>query len=218
MQVQIYLLSTTYFCKKMQMKIAVLANDDQWEELTKGTSSVNWERISSLKDNVLSADAYVILSEPDVTSFKNISEPVILNSVTHTLKKLNAPSNVIRINGWKGFLIREQWEVAGLINEEVMQVFSAMQKQILIVADEPGLVAARPIAMIVNEAYFALEESVSTKNEIDTAMKLGTNYPFGPFEWSAIIGLRNIYNLLHLLSLNDIRYIPSSLLKKEAVA
>ncbi len=45
------------------------------------------------------------------------------------------------------------------------------------------------MAMIINEAWHALAEEVSTKNEIDTAMKLGTNYPYGPFEWAEKIGL-----------------------------
>ena len=43
-------------------------------------------------------------------------------------------------------------------------------------------------------AYLALEEHVSTKEEINTAMKLGTNYPFGPFEWANAIGANNILN------------------------
>jgi 3-hydroxyacyl-CoA dehydrogenase len=44
--------------------------------------------------------------------------------------------------------------------------------------------------MIINEAYFALEDNVSTKAETDIAMKLGTNYPYGPFEWGQLIGLK----------------------------
>ncbi len=61
--------------------------------------------------------------------------------------------------------------------------------------------------MIVNEAYYALGEKVSTKAEIDIAMKLGTNYPLGPFEWSEQIGLQNIYSLLLKLSADDNRYL-----------
>jgi len=198
------------------MKIAVLADDDQVEELTSGIIGIIWERITSLDETIPPADAYIILSETNTAIFKNITKPVLLNSVAHTLKELNAPSNVLRINGWKGFLSRKCWEVAGLVNEGAVEIFSALGKQILVVADEPGLVAARPIAMIINEAYFALEQGVSTKSEIDTAMKLGTNYPFGPFEWAFIIGLHPIYDLLHLLSLSDTRYTPSPLLKKEA--
>ena len=70
--------------------------------------------------------------------------------------------------------------------------------------------------MIINEAYFALEESISTKEEIDIAMKLGTNYPYGPFEWGKKIGLKNIRNLLYELTLEERRYQPAPLLIKEA--
>ena len=66
--------------------------------------------------------------------------------------------------------------------------------------DDYGFIAARIIAMIINEAYYALQENVSTKQQIDIAMKLGTNYPYGPFEWSEKIGIEKIYLLLKKLS------------------
>ena len=69
--------------------------------------------------------------------------------------------------------------------------------------------------MIINEAYFALEDNVSSKAEIDTAMKLGTNYPYGPFEWASVIGTENILTLLQKLYLTDSRYKPSQLLITE---
>ena len=71
--------------------------------------------------------------------------------------------------------------------------------------------------MIINEAYFAKGEYVSTEKEIDIAMKLGTNYPHGPFEWATIIGIKNIYELLKTLSEPDTRYKPSPLLEQEAM-
>jgi len=91
-----------------------------------------------------------------------------------------------------------------------------LNKKAAIVADEPGLVAAPLIAMIVNEAYFALQDGISTKTESDTASKLGTNYPYGPFEWSAMFGLTRLLELLDALSANDIRYQPALLLRTEA--
>jgi 3-hydroxybutyryl-CoA dehydrogenase len=66
--------------------------------------------------------------------------------------------------------------------------------------------------MIINEAYLALGEGVSTPEEIDTAMKLGTNYPFGPIEWGSHIGLQNVVTLLHKLSVVQPRYTPADLL------
>jgi len=47
-------------------------------------------------------------------------------------------------------------------------------------------------------------------------MKLGTNYPYGPLEWAAKIGLKNIYAVLQKLSLTDKRYAPSLLLTAAA--
>jgi 3-hydroxybutyryl-CoA dehydrogenase len=48
-------------------------------------------------------------------------------------------------------------------------------------------------------------------------MKLGTNYPFGPFEWAEKIGIRYIYQLLKKLEETDPRYKPASLLEAEAL-
>ena len=97
------------------------------------------------------------------------------------------------------------------------KIISCFNKTTEWVADVPGFITARVISTIINEAYFTLAEKVSTKDEIDTAMKLGTNYPFGPFEWSEKIGLKNIYGLLLLLSKTNSRYTPSDLLQKEAL-
>jgi 3-hydroxybutyryl-CoA dehydrogenase len=198
------------------MHIVVLADDDQWKELTRNADLVKWERIFRLDSGSIQADAFLILSGADIHDRLHLKKPVLFNSVVKTLKELNAPPNVIRINGWKSFLARKQWEVAGNVSSELREIFLAMDKQVSIVADVPGLVVARPVAMIINEAYFALEQQVSTKEEIDIAMKLGTNYPYGPFEWANIIGLQNVYDLLYSLSLSDKKYTPCSLLKKEA--
>jgi 3-hydroxybutyryl-CoA dehydrogenase len=70
--------------------------------------------------------------------------------------------------------------------------------------------------MIINEAYLALAEGVSTKEEINTAMKLGTAYPFGPFDWAEKIGLKNIALLLQKLSSTQPRYTPAAGLLQEA--
>ena len=94
-------------------------------------------------------------------------------------------------------------------------VLNQLQWQFVWVGDDYGFIAARIISMIINEAYFALEENVSTKEQIDVAMKLGTNYPYGPFEWSKKIGLINILNLLQKLAQGDPRYTVCALLVHE---
>ena len=200
------------------MTIAVLASEEQWKELNLDATKINWVRIISLQQEMVAADGYIILQEVDKQQLQNIRQPVILNSVAATLKELQTGSNVVRINGWNSFLSRNIWEVAGAITDETTKILTVVNKQYIEVEDEPGLIAARVIAMIINEAYFALVQEVSSKEEIDTAMKLGTNYPFGPFEWSRIIGVKNIYELLLVLSKNDKRYLPAPLLQTEANA
>jgi 3-hydroxybutyryl-CoA dehydrogenase len=53
------------------------------------------------------------------------------------------------------------------------------------VADTPGLVVARTIAMLINEAADAVQQGVCSETDADTAMQLGVNYPAGPFAWLA---------------------------------
>jgi 3-hydroxybutyryl-CoA dehydrogenase len=75
------------------------------------------------------------------------------------------------------------------------------------------MISGRILATIINEAYYTLQEEVSTRPEIDTAMRLGTNYPLGPFEWCERIGPENIDELLTLLGQTESRYMPASALK-----
>ncbi|MGI8541518.1 MAG: 3-hydroxyacyl-CoA dehydrogenase NAD-binding domain-containing protein [Rubrobacteraceae bacterium] len=60
-------------------------------------------------------------------------------------------------------------------------------------------VALRVISCIVNEAFLTLSEGVATAGDIDRAMKLGANYPKGPFEWAEEIGATNILATLDSL-------------------
>ncbi len=73
----------------------------------------------------------------------------------------------------------------------------------------------RTIAMIINEAFFALEENLATPEAIDLAMKNGVNYPLGPIEWGKKIGLNHVVDLLNELHevTEDSRYRVSKELK-----
>ncbi|HEY5824992.1 MAG TPA: 3-hydroxyacyl-CoA dehydrogenase family protein [Cyclobacteriaceae bacterium] len=86
-----------------------------------------------------------------------------------------------------------------------------------LVEDRVGLVTPRVICMIINEAYYTLEEGTATREDIDLAMKLGTNYPFGPFEWAQRIGVMHVYELLDAVykDTKDERYKTCALLKEE---
>ncbi len=147
-----------------------------------------------------------------------LPKTIIINSVVDTLEETNL--SFIRISGWNTFLSSSLIEAAGN-NEDVKQraesAFSMFTKKIESLPDEPGFITARVISMIINEAFIALSEGVSTKEEINAAMKLGTAYPFGPFEWAEKIGVKNIVVLLEKLSNKNGRYKPAALLVREAL-
>lgn len=145
----------------------------------------------------------------------SLQMPVFINAVSTCLKDL--PAGSIRINAWPGFLLNKEIEVCaspGSI-KTAEKILNALHWPHLVVPDIEGMIAPRTIAMIINEAYFALGEDVSTKVQINIAMKLGTNYPHGPFEWADKIGLSKIYRLLQRLSQTDECYMPAPLLQSE---
>ena len=78
-------------------------------------------------------------------------------------------------------------------------------------------VSLRVISCIVNEAFLALSEGVATAEDIDRAMKLGANYPKGPFEWVEEIGARSIVETLDSLrAANGDAYLAAPALRERA--
>lgn len=197
------------------MQIYINASAEQKEELeskaiTKEFSLFFSNELPSKKDWD-EYDVFFILNS-SISNLKNADlpqKPIFINAVIDTLEEMNIPQNIHRINGWSGFLNRNIWEIGTQNQNEVKTFFEKIGWQYIIVKDSPGLVAARVISMIINEAFYALKEKVSTREEIDIAMKLGTNYPWGPFEWSEKIGLEKIHQLLSKLSIKDERCQPS---------
>ena len=88
------------------------------------------------------------------------------------------------------------------------------------VADAPGLVVARTVAMLINEAADAVQQGVCTPDGADAAMKLGVNYPAGPFEWLARWDVRGVVALIDALdaTYRGERYRVSPWLRRRAHA
>lgn len=200
------------------MKILICADEAQQSEIKNDIfpQDSNVFFVDSLPDDVSGYDAYFILRDSCKNEFYKIEEkvllkdkPVFINEVVRTLSELNAPENMIRINGWRGFLQRPVWEAAGNVNDVARQAMKELGREIINVKDVPGLVAASVVSMIINEAFFARKEEISSEEQIDLAMKLGTNYPLGPFEWMQKVGEQNVYDLLVRLSRDNKRYTPS---------
>lgn len=208
------------------MTVAILADDVLKQELlTKKlpeTISVVWvDSVRSL--TIADADVYLdLLFEQDPERTQQLKrllpKPVMVNAVPWTTKKISA--DFIRINAWPGLLQRPVTEIAlpaGVNEATIKAIFEQWKWQYVLTPDIPGMITARVLATIINEAYYTLGAEVSSREEIDIAMKLGTSYPYGPFEWSDNIGLHRVYELLAELSKVDARYIPAPGMK-EAVS
>ena len=84
-----------------------------------------------------------------------------------------------------------------------------------LVQDRVGLVTPRVLCMLINEACYTLQEGTASIADIDLGMKLGTNYPRGPFEWANAIGVPRVYETLECLyqDTHEERYKVCPLLK-----
>lgn len=160
------------------------------------------------------ADAYFDLCYEELGAIFTVEQqkPLFLNAVIDDLSAL--PKGVSRINAWPVFFENKTIEIVPG-SENAVSILHDMGWDFVEVVDRPGMVTARTVSMIINEAYFALGEEVSSKEEIDTAMKLGTNYPHGPFEWADKIGLHRVFRLLSVLASTDLSYTPAPLLASE---
>ena len=205
------------------MQIIILADREQKTELLSKYKNENvsieflndYPQLSSYKN---AGALFILNNKINISEVKSFTtQPVFIHSVVSTLGDLNFPVNVSRINAWPTFLQRELWEVSTKDEVMVKNVFESIGWKYMVVPDEPGFIAARIIAMIINEAYFAFEDGVSSKEEIDVAMQLGTNYPYGPFEWAQRIGVHNIYDLLKKLNANSNRYAVAQAMENELV-
>lgn len=151
---------------------------------------------------------------------------VLINAAKISLAEISAYSThpikaqLFGFNGLPTFLNRKILEVSLFRKEDeshLAKLCEELKTDFTIVDDRVGLVTPRVICMIINEAYFTVQEGTATREDIDMAMKLGTNYPYGPFEWCRRIGINEVYELLEAVyeDTKDERYRICPLLKKE---
>jgi 3-hydroxybutyryl-CoA dehydrogenase len=172
-------------------------------------------------DFVLDDDPFQVEIYADKTNAKvfvntaKVSLAELSNLAGHTLK-----AKLFGFNGLPTFLNRSVLEasVKNKADEPMLaELCKVLNTPYLLVDDRVGLVTPRIICMIINEAYYTTEEGTASREDIDLSMKLGTNYPYGPFEWCQKIGIKHVYELLEAVyeDTHDERYKICSLLKKE---
>ena len=207
------------------MNIAIIGNDDTYHEakLRLGDNH-QYSHFLATSQELINGKIDVIFdfnsewSEKDISVYGKINVPVFLNTIFTTLKKLNlnekARSRFFGFCGLPTFFNRSRIEVTILENEDekaLEEISKSIGLEYSVVKDQVGMVTPRVICMIINEAFDALKQGVASREDIDLSMKLGTNYPFGPFEWADRIGLDNIKKLMNALeeSTNDLRFIAN---------
>lgn len=187
----------------------------------------HWEAERYVETNDLVFD-FTIDKEPiQMEIYKDKANgKIFLNSAKISLAELsNLAEHSLKVeifgfNGLPTFFNRKFLEVCLLKSEQesvLKRICESLQTEYLIVDDRVGLVTPRVICMIINEAYYTVQEGTASRDDIDKAMKLGTNYPYGPFEWCARIGIKHVYELLEAVyeDTHDERYKICSLMKKE---
>lgn len=80
--------------------------------------------------------------------------------------------------------------------ELAQELFAAAGKRVVLVEAGPGLFLGRVVASIVNEAVIAVRDGIASADDVDLAMRLGTNYPLGPIEWGREIGGGRVRRIL----------------------
>ncbi|MCI0706529.1 MAG: 3-hydroxyacyl-CoA dehydrogenase family protein [Ignavibacteriae bacterium] len=151
--------------------------------------------------------------------------PILTNSVTVAATEqatwISGKHRLVGIGALPSFSQQRIVETAPTVHtpketvEVVQRFMQSLGKEIEVVQDRVGMVLPRILCQLVNEATFVVQEDVATPQDVDTAMKLGTNYPLGPIEWGGKIGFKHVYSVLSAIEndLSEDRYRISPLLK-----
>ncbi len=152
------------------------------------------------------------------------NKPVIVSAVKMQLAQMayyqgnEIACHLVGFNALPTFINRTKAELS-LYNqsskEGIAELFNSLNWDARFVDDRVGMVTPRLIFMIINEAAYTLQEGIATEKDIDESMKLGVNYPYGPFEWCDKIGIIDVYETLLALynDTHDERYKICPLLK-----
>lgn len=144
-------------------------------------------------------------------------------TATQLAKRLQRPVVLVDlVNDWQRSPLVVLAAAAGNTAEQTakaIRFFQQQGKQVLMISDYPGMLVWRTVAMLANEATDAAQKGVASERDIDTAMRLGVNYPRGPLAWGAELGWQQVLRLLENLQQHygEERYRPTSMLRQRTL-
>lgn len=148
--------------------------------------------------------------------------PLGLDATTHAALAGLDPVRCVAIDPIFGFAGRRTVMKTIVTAPDVMSATHALMAAdgmpVTVIQDSPGFVAQRIIAMIVAIGASVAQQRIASPDDIDRAVKLGLNYPFGPLGFADHIGPRRIQKILEgiLTCTGDPRYRPGPWLRRRA--
>jgi len=213
------------------MKIYVVGAENRIEELKQKLSTLEISKITAGPAYGANTDFDIIIdlnfddSDDNLQYYAELENSlVIVSAVKKQLRAAVSKSSkpikckLAGLNAFPTFINRALWEMSFLNEADenfVLAKLNEINIQAKKVEDRVGMVTPRIILMIINEAFYTVQEGTAEKSNIDSAMKLGTNYPMGPFEWTDKIGIKDVYEGLKAIreDTGDERYKICPLLK-----
>ncbi len=151
---------------------------------------------------------------------------MVTNTSSYSITKLAAvtrrPERFMGMHFFNPVPVMELVEIVGGMRSSpecfatVHALAERLGKKPIDVKNSPGFVVNRLLIPMINEAIFAYQEGLAPADQIDTAMKLGTNMPLGPLELADIIGLDTLLTIMQTFyeGFDDSKYRPVLLLKE----
>jgi 3-hydroxybutyryl-CoA dehydrogenase len=188
--------------------------------------------LSSFKDRELVVEAALEKIEVKSELFRRLdgicSEDCILASntssipITQLAGLVSHPSRVVGMHFFNPVPVMKLVEIVRALQtsdatvSQIQEASSKLGKAAVVVKDSAGFVSNRILCPMINEAIFALDEGVATKEDIDTVMKLGMSHPMGPLELADFVGLDIVLDVLKVLyeEFQDPKYRASPLLRR----
>jgi 3-hydroxybutyryl-CoA dehydrogenase len=160
-------------------------------------------------DKIVNPDA-IFVSNTSTLSLTNISESLSRPTKVIGMHFLNPVPKVPMVELVKSLHTS---------NETVLKVkefASRIGKTPVEVYEYPGFITTRAIVPLINEAMHILLEGVATAKDIDTALKLGYNFQYGPLEMADMMGLDEVLAWMETLwkTLGEPRYRPNPMIRK----